>query len=68
MKRIKYILPMALLAMIGSAITSCDDMLDMGNDDVLYADENHLVHGSDTVNSFVGILSQLQKIAVRTNL
>ena len=68
MKRIKYILPLAVLAMMAAAITSCDDMLDMGNDDVLYADENHLTHGTDTVNSFVGILSQLQKIAVRTNL
>lgn len=68
MKRIKYILPLALMAMIGSAITSCDDMLDMGNDDVLYADANHLTQGTDTVNSFVGILAQLQKIAVRTNL
>ncbi|MCR5181181.1 MAG: hypothetical protein K6C30_08230 [Bacteroidaceae bacterium] len=68
MKRIKYILPFALLAIMATAITSCDDMLDMGNDDVLYADENHLTQGTDTVNSFVGILAQLQKIAVRTNL
>lgn len=68
MKHFKYILPLALLAMIGASITSCDDMLDMGNDDVLYADENHLTQGTDTVNSFVGILAQLQKIAVRTNL
>ena len=68
MKRIKYILPLALLAMMGASIISCDDMLDMGNDDVLYADKNHLTQGTDTVNSFVGILAQLQKIAVRTNL
>lgn len=68
MKQFKYILPLALLAMIGSAITSCDDMLDLGNDDVMYADKNHLTQGTDTVNSFVGILAQLQKIAVRTNL
>ena len=57
MKRIKYILPLALLAMMGTSIISCDDMLDMGNDDVLYADENHLTQGTDTVNSFVGILA-----------
>lgn len=68
MKHIKYILPAILVAFAASAITSCDDMLDMGNDDVLYADENHLTNGNDTVNSFVGILAQLQKIAVRTNL
>ncbi|MBP5769955.1 MAG: hypothetical protein J6W75_01140 [Bacteroidaceae bacterium] len=68
MKRIKYILPALTLALAGTAIMSCDDMLDMGNDDMLYADENHLTQGNDTVNSFVGILAQLQKIAVRTNL
>ncbi|MBO4802310.1 MAG: hypothetical protein J5545_10665 [Bacteroidaceae bacterium] len=70
MKHIKYFLP-ALLCVCGAVtltFTSCDDMLDMGNDDVLYADDNHLTNGNDTVNSFVGILAQLQKIAVRTNL
>lgn len=67
MKHIKYILP-ALFVAFAAAFTSCDDMLDMGNDDVLYADENHLTNGNDTVNSFVGILLQMQKIAVRTNL
>ena len=65
----KHILPALALAFAGGlALTSCDDMLDMGNDDMLYADENHLSQANDTVNSFVGILAQLQKIAVRTNL
>jgi len=68
MKRILYILPITLLAMTAFTVTSCDDMLDMGNEDVLYADENHLTQGADTVSSYVGILLQLQKIAVRTNL
>jgi len=68
MKHIKYILPAIFVAFAAAAVTSCDDMLDMGNDDVLYADENHLTNGNDTVNSFVGILAQMQKIAVRTNL
>ncbi len=69
MKRLIYILPAIALAMMTSTVTtSCDDMLDMGNDDVLYAEENHLTTANDTVNSFVGILAQLQKIAVRTNL
>lgn len=68
MKHIKFILPAIFVAFAAAAVTSCDDMLDMGNDDVLYADENHLTNGNDTVNSFVGILLQLQKIAVRTNL
>ncbi|MBO4906614.1 MAG: hypothetical protein J5486_06225 [Bacteroidaceae bacterium] len=53
---------------VATTFTACDDMLDMGNDDVLYADVNHLTQAQDTVNSFVGILAQLQKIAVRTNL
>lgn len=70
MKHIKYFLPAicCVCCCITATLTSCDDMLDMGNDDVLYADENHLTNGNDTVNSFVGILLQLQKIAVRTNL
>ena len=66
----KYILlALGLVCCVANVtFTSCDDMLDMGNDDMLYADENHLSQATDTVNSFVGILSQLQKIAVRTNL
>lgn len=68
MKRFNYILPALFLALTSTLFVSCDDMLDMGNDDVLYADENHLTQATDTVNSFVGILAQLQKIAVRTNL
>ncbi len=71
MKRLKYLLPaLCGLCLLGelTVLTSCDDMLDMGNDDVLYADHNHLTTANDTVNSFVGILAQLQKIAVRTNL
>lgn len=51
-----------------TAFVSCDDMLDMGNDDVLYTDDNTLKSANDTVNTFVGILYQLQKIGVRTNL
>ena len=70
MKHIKYILPAlcCVCCCITATLTSCDDMLDMGNDDVLYADHNHLTSANDTVNSFVGILAQLQKVAVRTNL
>ena len=64
----KYIFPVLLmLAGLGLA-TSCEDMLDKGNDNVLYATDNHLTSAADTVNSYTGILRQLQKIAVRTNL
>ena len=70
MKNLKYFLAFGSVCCIFAAasLTSCDDMLDMGNDDVLYADQNHLSSANDTVNSYVGILVQLQKIAVRTNL
>ena len=68
MRHIKYILPTMFLAMGATAFVSCDDMLDMGNDNVLYVDDNTLKSANDTVNTFVGILSQLQKIGVRTNL
>jgi len=70
MKKFKYILP--ALGLVGcfatATLTSCDDMLNLGNDDILYADKNHLTTANDTVNSYVGILVQLQKIAIRTNL
>ena len=70
MKHLKYFLAFGSVCCVFAAasLTSCDDMLDMGNDDVLYADHNHLTSANDTVNSYVGILVQLQKIAVRTNL
>ncbi len=68
MRHIKYILPAIFLTMVATAFISCDDMLDMGNENVLYEDDNTLSSANDTVNTFVGILSQLQKIGVRTNL
>ena len=70
MKCYKFLLALGCVCccITATTLTSCDDMLDMGNDDVLYADKNHLTEANDTVNSFVGILAQLQKIAVRTNL
>ena len=68
MKKMKYILPIFFIAIGATAFVSCSDMLDMGNDDVLYTDENTLKSANDTVNSFTGILYQLQKVAVRTNL
>ena len=71
MKHIKYLLALCSFGFLlagGVLLTSCDDMLDMGNDDVLYTDENELNSANDTINTFVGILYQLQKVAVRTNL
>lgn len=69
MKKLKYLLALGCVCCcLTATLSSCDDMLDMGNSDVLYADENHLTQASDTVNSFIGILAQLQKIGVRSNL
>lgn len=69
MKQLKYLIAIGCVCCCATAaFTSCDDMLEMGNDDILYADKNHLTSANDTVNSYVGILVQLQKIAIRTNL
>ncbi len=68
MKHIKYILPAILLASGATAFVSCDDMLDMGNENILYVDDNTLTSANDTVNTYLGILLQLQKVGVRTNL
>ncbi len=57
------------LAAAGVAtFTSCEDMLDMGNSYVIYADVDHLTSSADTVTSVVGILNKLQAISVRHNL
>lgn len=64
----KYIFPLLMALCCAALTTACSDMLDKGNENVLYGDKNHLVNASDTVNSYTGILYQLQKIAVRTNL
>lgn len=63
-----YFLPIILAGACAGTVASCDDMLDMGNDYVVYADQNHLTSPADTVNSVLGILNKLQGIAVRTNL
>ena len=68
MKQCKYILPALLMACGATTFVSCDDMLDLGNENILYTGDNTLQSANDTVNTFVGILAQLQKVAVRTNL
>lgn len=47
--------------------TSCDDMLDKGNDYVIYAGRD-LTNPADTCTSVIGILNKVQAIAVRNNL
>ena len=68
MKKITYILPAVLMALGATAFVSCDDMLDMGNDDVLYTNDNTLQSANDTVNTFVGILYQMQKEVMRDKI
>ncbi len=64
----KYILSLALFGALAGMTTSCEDMLDKGNDYVIYADDHVLCNPADTVTSLLGILNKLQGIAVRTNL
>ncbi len=68
MKTIKKFLLVALCAVALPGVQSCDDMLDIGNDYVIYTNEYELVDPADTVTSVIGILNKLQGIAVRTNL
>ena len=64
----KYILSLALIGAMAGMTTSCEDMLDKGNDYVIYSDGHVLSDPADTVTSVLGILNKLQGIAVRTNL
>ncbi|MCD7720633.1 MAG: RagB/SusD family nutrient uptake outer membrane protein [Prevotellaceae bacterium] len=68
MKLKTYIYSIALAGALFSLATSCDDMLDKGNDYVIYAEDHTIVNPSDTVTTVAGILNKLQAIAVRTNL
>ncbi len=68
MKLKTYFLQILLAGVCAGTTASCDDMLDMGNDYVVYADKSHLISPADTVNSVLGILNKLQGIAVRTHL
>ncbi len=57
--------------MVGACVsmtTSCDDMLDKGNDYVIDANDKLINNASDTVTFVLGIINKLQGIAVRTNL
>ncbi len=69
MKTIKNILlATAALAAVGGVTSGCDDMLDMGNDYVIYTDDRVLTNPADTATSVLGILNKIQGIVVRTNL
>ena len=64
----KYIFSLVLIGAIAGMTTSCEDMLDKGNEYVIYADDHMISDPADTVTSVRGILGKLQGIAVRNNL
>lgn len=59
---------LSLFCVLSVVTTSCDDMLDKGNEYVIYAEDHVIADPADTVTSVMGILNKLQAIAVRTNL
>lgn len=68
MKFSKYILSFALASTLAGVTTSCQDMLDKGNEYVIYTDGRELTTPEDTVTNMLGILTKMQAIGVRTNL
>ncbi len=68
MKLKNYILSVAVAGTLAGIAVSCDDMLDKGNDYVIYENGHSLVNPSDTTTYLLGILNKLQGIAVRNNL
>ena len=64
----KYILSLAIIGVFAGMTTSCEDMLDKGNEYVIYADDHLISDPADTVTSVMGILNKLQGIAIRNNL
>lgn len=67
MKIKKYLTSLVMAGLAISLTTSCEDMMDKGNDYVVYTG-NMLVNPADTTTSMLGIINKLQAIAVRTNL
>ncbi len=59
---------MVMVGALVSIATSCDDMLDKGNDYVIDANDKWINNAADTATFVLGIINKLQGIAVRTNL
>ncbi len=59
---------MVMVGALVSIATSCDDMLDKGNDYVIDANDKWINNSADTATFVLGIINKLQAIAVRTNL
>lgn len=56
---------MAMSAMAGGALSSCDDMLDTKSDDYIFEDDLHMNNANDSLYSVMGILAQQQRLAER---
>jgi len=60
-KTVNFIFALALLFALGA----CQNMLDTNSDRLMFENENKLNSPNDSVYSFIGILSQLQKVGER---
>src|SRR5574344_207908 len=68
MKVKSIIIPCLLLTATMTLNTSCEDMLTQDSDNVIYADNEHLISATDTIYSVIGIMNKMQAIADRTVL
>ncbi len=53
---------------ISVAFVSCSDFFEQESDQIIYADNEHLNHATDSIYSVTGILNKLQALADRTVL
>lgn len=56
---------MAAAALMGVAVSSCEDMLETKSDDYIMEDDMHLNTANDSLYSVMGILAQQQRLAER---
>lgn len=68
MKLKKYIYSLAFIGFAAGVATSCEDMLDKGNDYVIYADNLLINERAEMNTSLLGIMNKVQAVAVRNNL
>ena len=66
--KLKTILTIALAAVIGAGVTSCEDMLRVDSKTVMYDYQNTLDSPTDTVYSVLGIIKLMQTVADRANI
>lgn len=66
MKLKKYIFSMVMVGMGACLTTSCDDMLDLANDNIMSA--TAINNESQTASYVLGIIKKMQAVGVRTNV